>query len=111
MKLLIDQNISYRLLRKLKTFPAEIQHVREVELLDTSDHTIFMYCRKNQFDAIVTMDDDFVKLLNLHSPPPKVIWIRAGNCSTEYLTELILNRSSTITAFIENSDFTLYELF
>ena len=111
MKLLVDQNISYRVLRKLKAFPAEIRHVKEIGLLDTNDHAIFMHCRKNQFDAIVTMDDDFVKLLNLHSPSPKVIWIRAGNCSTEYLTELILNRSTTITAFIENPDFILYELF
>ncbi len=111
MKLLIDQNISYRILRKLKSFPAEIMHVKEVALLDSSDYTIFMYCQKNQFDAILTMDDDFVKLLNLHSPPPKVIWIRTGNCSTEYLAELILNRSASIKTFIEDPEFTLYELF
>ncbi|HEV7351037.1 DUF5615 family PIN-like protein [Telluribacter sp.] len=111
MKLLVDQNISYRLLGKIEGFPATIRHVKDEGLIDANDHTIFMYARSQGFDAVVTLDDDFVRLLNAYSAPPKVVWIRTGNCSTAFLADLILDKAPVIKEFIESADFILYELF
>ncbi len=110
MKLLVDQNISYRILRKMTDFPANIVHIKDVSLTDANDHAIFMYARTNQFDAVLTLDDDFVKLLNLHSAPPKVIWIRTGNCSTAFLADLLLEKAVAIKEFVESTEYILYEL-
>lgn len=110
MKLLVDQNISYRLLGKMADFPATIVHVKDVALINANDHAIFMYARSNQFDAVLTLDDDFVKLLNLHAAPPKVIWIRTRNCSTAFLADLLLEKAPVIRDFVNSSEYTLYEL-
>ncbi|WP_207503531.1 DUF5615 family PIN-like protein [Telluribacter humicola] len=45
MKLLVDQNISHRLLGKVENFSATLTHVKDEGLVDASDHTIFMYAR------------------------------------------------------------------
>lgn len=111
MKILVDQNISHRLLEKLTVFPAEIKHIKNEGLVNANDHAIFMYARVNQFDAVLTLDDDFVKLLNAYSTPPKIIWIRTRNCSTNYLANLLLNKASVIHHFVNSEEFALYELF
>lgn len=96
MKILVDQNISHRLPGKMRTFPAEFRHIKDEGLMDANDHAIFVYARVNKFDAVMTLDDDFVKLLNAYSSPPKIIWIRTGNCSTNYLSSLILDKAAVI---------------
>lgn len=42
-------------------------------MTNADDYAIFMHARENLFDAVITLDDDFVKLLNVFSVPPKVI--------------------------------------
>jgi predicted nuclease of predicted toxin-antitoxin system len=45
------------------------------------DHEVWNYAQTNGF-TIVTRDSDYNELLVLRGFPPKVIWIRRGNCST-----------------------------
>lgn len=85
MKLLIDQNISHRIISLLNEKFSNIHHVKGLGLINADDHIIFKYARENEFDAVITLDDDFVKLLDLFSAPPKIIWLRTGNCSTTFL--------------------------
>jgi predicted nuclease of predicted toxin-antitoxin system len=54
--------------------------------------------------AIVTKDEDFHRLSILHGPPPKVIWIRLGNCSTEDVIRLLRSRSGEIGEFLEHEE-------
>ncbi len=76
MKILVDQNISHRLLPLIRSeFPACF-HVRELGLTDFADHKIFQYARENNFDIIFTLDEDFNNLQVQHSIPPKVVWFR-----------------------------------
>jgi predicted nuclease of predicted toxin-antitoxin system len=110
MKILIDQNISYRIVDKI-TFLGVVQHIKSLGLTNANDHKIFMYARQGEFDVIVTIDDDFTKLLQLFSTPPKIIWIRTGNCSTEFLAELLLQKKELIQAFIQNHELECYEIF
>ena len=88
MKLLFDQNLSYRLAVILaEAFPESV-HVREVDLTSASDHLIWEYARLHGF-AIISKDSDFSQKSFLLGAPPKVIWIRAGNCSTRQLETIL----------------------
>jgi predicted nuclease of predicted toxin-antitoxin system len=80
-------------------------------LIDANDHDIFVFARNNEFDAIVTIDDDFVRLLHLFSTPPKVIWIRTGNCATSVLADLLLSKAQSISEFLGSEEYVLYEVF
>ena len=111
MKLLVDQNISHRLLPLISDTFKDIHHIRNLGLTDANDHDIFMFARENQFDAVVTIDDDFIRLLHLFSIPPKVIWIRTGNCSTSALAELLISKVKSLEEFLLSQQYVLYEVF
>ncbi|MCF0060981.1 DUF5615 family PIN-like protein [Dyadobacter chenwenxiniae] len=111
MRLLIDQNISHRLISAISEVYPEVDHVKSLDLINANDHDIFMFARKNSYDAVVTIDDDFVRLLHLFSVPPKVIWIRTGNCATNYLSEILISKAESIKEFVRSKEYVLYEVF
>lgn len=103
MNLLLDQNISFRIVRKIRDkFPNAVQ-VREAGLEGCSDTEIWDFCKKNKY-AIVTFDSDFFDFTVLRGHPPKVIWIRTGNRSTEALSELLISKHNLIEKFLNNED-------
>ena len=111
MKLLIDQNISHRIIPLLNEQFSDIYHVKDSGLINADDHIIFKYARENEFNAVITLDDDFVKLLNLFSAPPKIIWLRTGNCSTTFLAEILNLKFNLIKEFVQSDGYLLYEIF
>lgn len=81
MKLLFDENLSHRLVRSLAdVYPSSI-HPRDCGLRGSSDHEIWRYAEENGF-VIVSKDSDFSQRSALFGCPPKVIWLRVGNCTT-----------------------------
>lgn len=111
MKLLIDQNISHRIIPLLGSEIGDLYHVKNLGLLNTDDYEIFKYARQHDFSAVITIDDDFVKLLNTFSSPPKIIWVRTGNCSTEFLSQILISRTAAIKEFLHSEDYFIYEVF
>lgn len=104
MRLLFDQNISFRLVRKIKhLYPDSIQ-VREVGLENLSDIEIWHYAKKNDF-TIVTFDADFYEITLLKGHPPKILWLRTGNTSTENLLKLMNESYELISEFIANENY------
>ena len=86
MRLLLDQNLSHRLLRDLADlFPGSL-HVRFIELAEAEDLRIWEYAIANSL-TIVTQDADYSDWNKLRGSPPKIIWIRCGNAS---VTEISL---------------------
>ncbi len=111
MKILVDQNISFRLVpRILEAFP-DTAHVKDFGLIDFNDFRIFQYARQHQFDAILTLDEDFYNIQLEHGTPPKVIWMRLGNCSTAALATAILYNAEAIRDFLNNEQLDCLELF
>ena len=98
MKLLFDQNLSHRLVIALQQEYPGSQHVREVGLKDAADVTVWQYAAQHGF-AIVTKDADFHQRSFLFGHPPKVVWIRAGNCSTAMIEALLRRRDRDVGAF------------
>ncbi len=58
MKLLFDQNLSYRLPELLKTLYPDSAHVSSIGLRDASDSEIWDYAKEHGF-VIVSKDSDF----------------------------------------------------
>ena len=95
MKLLLDQNISPRLVERLiDIFPTS--HVSSLGLERASDEEVWVYSHENDY-IIVTKDSDFNDLAVLRGFPPKVIWLRLGNCTTDQVEETLrANRTAIV---------------
>lgn len=101
MKLLFDQNLSLRLSNIFETdFPGS-KHVSSFELSRSQDEEIWEFAKANNF-TIVTKDSDFNDLCLLKGFPPKVIWIRKGNCSTSEIIDIITANNTEIIQFIKD---------
>jgi len=70
-----------------------------------------MSARKLQYDAIITLDDDFSKLLLEHGTPPKIIWLKTGNCSTAKLIDVIISHKEVIQHFLSDAGFDCLEIY
>ena len=101
MKLLLDQNLSRRLLRDINTaFPGS-QHVADFNLTATGDETVWQFAASQDF-IILSKDSDFFHRALLRGHPPKVIHLRVGNCSTQHIENLLMNKTSLIIEFISD---------
>ncbi len=98
VKLLLDQNLSHRLVTTLAdTFPAS-EHVRDFDLQRADDASIWEFAKSNGY-TIVSKDNDFHQRSFLYGYPPKVVWLRLGNCSTEQVAETLLENARHLSAF------------
>lgn len=98
MKFLFDQNLSHRLVGQLAAeFPGSA-HVRDAGLATAPDPDVWAYAATNGF-VIVSKDTDFQHRALLHGHPPKVIWVRLGNCATAAVAALLRGRLADIQAF------------
>lgn len=97
MKLLFDHNLPPLLVSRLADLFPDSQHVFALGLDRASDLEIRDYARQNGF-CIVTKDADFSDLCVLSGFPPKIIWIRRGNCTTTALEELLRQHCDGIKA-------------
>lgn len=98
MKLLFDENLSYRLIKKLKNVLPESIHVNDAGLSSADDQSIWEYAKKNNF-LIISKDIDFHQLSFLYGHPPKIIWLRCGNVSTDDIEKIILQNITKIKDF------------
>ena len=98
MRLLLDQNLAPRLVAALATLYADSTHVREVGLATADDDLVWRYAAERGF-TIVSKDADFHERSFLHGQPPKVIWIRRGNCSTDEVLSLLQETHAAIIQF------------
>lgn len=104
MKLLFDQNISFRIVRKIQDeFPQTCQ-VRQVGLENVKDIQIWEYAKENDF-VIVTFDADFYDFALVKGIPPKIIWLRTGNTTTQNIEKILRDKKEMIQEFIESDDY------
>ena len=102
MKLLIDQNLSHRLVKPLQEQFPGTEQVRRLGLTDRRDITIWDYARQHGF-VILTQDEDFADLSSLRVAPPKIILLRTGNLSTAQVIALLRGHLLMIYTLL-NSD-------
>ena len=103
MKLLLDQNLSRKLIKHIEDIFPESRHLTAVLPENSDDREIWRYAQEKGF-TIVTKDDDFEQRSILFAHPPKVVWIRLGNCRTSDVAALIRKSQSVIQAFSEDEE-------
>jgi predicted nuclease of predicted toxin-antitoxin system len=109
VKLLFDENLSYKLARNLADlFPGSI-HIRNLGIEERDDWQVWMTAGSQGF-ALVTKDEDLPQLGLVKGHPPKIIWIRLGNCSTGQIESLIRWRAEAILEFMADENLTVLSL-
>jgi predicted nuclease of predicted toxin-antitoxin system len=98
MKLLFDQNLSRRLPRMLAGLYPGSLHLHDLGMTTVDDLAIWNHAAANDL-TIVSKDSDFQQRSLLMGFPPKVIWIRLGNCSTAAVEALLRTRNADLLAF------------
>ena len=78
-------------------FPDSL-HVRDVGMKTTDDPIVWYYAKDGDF-MIVSKDADMHDLCLVFGNPPKVIWLRLGNCSTR-LVEAALRKDFDICQIV-----------
>ena len=110
MKLLLDQNLSFRLLEKLEpVYPGSTQ-VKFVSLDQADDFAIWRFARDNGF-TIVTQDSDFHELSLIYGSPPKIIWLKCGNKPKWYVLGLSLDHQDKIKVLLEDDVSSCLEIY
>jgi predicted nuclease of predicted toxin-antitoxin system len=109
-KLLFDQNLSPKLITQLSDSYQNSDHLDLLGLGTADDAVVWEYARRNGF-VVVTKDADFADLSVLRGFPPKVVWIRRGNCSTDDIADILRNHKEDIEELVTNSTLGILTLF
>lgn len=109
MKLLLDQNLSDRLLRILADdYPGSV-HVRHVGLARADDEDVWRYALEEGL-VITSKDSDFHQRSLVRGHPPKVVWIRTGNCTTDHIAQLLRHHRGDLAAFGDDPESSILTL-
>ncbi|QKJ30471.1 DUF5615 family PIN-like protein [Mucilaginibacter mali] len=110
MNILLDQNISFRVVSLISSVFEHVKQVRELKLTDANDVDIWKYARLHNY-TIVTFDNDFIDLANLKGSPPKIIWLRFGNSSNLKIAHKLISNATEIHRFVnEEPDLDFLEI-
>jgi len=109
VKLLFDENLSPKLPRLLADLFPDSLDVREVGMKATDDPLVWDYAKDKGF-IIVSKDADIHDRSLVFGNPPKVIWVRIGNCSTLQVENLLRRDFDVIKLFYEDDAVSLHPL-
>ena len=109
MKLLLDENLSDRIVSRIIDLFPESTHVKTIGLSRSDDGIILDWAKEHGF-SIVSKDIDFYQRSIAFGHPPKFVWLRVGNCPTSLITELLRTRHKILRAFIASEEESLLVL-
>ena len=87
----------------------ESQHGEKAVGRGATDDAIWASARSSGL-LLVTKDEDFHRLSVLRGAPPKVIWLRLGNCTTDEVAGLLRRHAIDIEQFGGQVEITVLEL-
>jgi len=103
VRLLYDENLSRRLIRLLADLYPNSQHVVAAGLARADDTELWGYAAAHDL-VIVSKDWDFLQLSTVRGHPPKVVWLRIGNCSVDAMAEVLRKRHLDLLRFRDDPD-------
>lgn len=109
MRLLFDENLSEQLVDLLADLFPDSLHIRPLAGSGTADLAAWQLAAEHGC-LLVTKDEDFQRLSVWRGAPPKVVWIRLGNCSTQEVAQLLRARIDAIQAFEAHEEATFLAL-
>jgi predicted nuclease of predicted toxin-antitoxin system len=110
VKLLLDENLSRRMLPDLAAlFPGSSQ-VQLLGLEEVDDRTFWRYAGAHGF-TLVTLDSDFHELATLYGPPPKIVWLKCGNRPRQYVARLLCQHHRLLSVFNDDPQPAVLEIY
>ncbi len=103
MKLLLEENLSDRIILQILDLFPNSSHVKAHGLLRTDDSIIWSFAEQHGF-TYVSKDSDFHQRSLVLGGPPKFIFLRVGNCPTSQITSLLRSNVALISTFISDPD-------
>jgi len=100
VRILLDQNLSPRIVRRLADIIPGLETVYDHGLVDASDPFIFDWARKANIEALLSADRDFVHLAEQMGPPPKVIRIERCDFPARVIEQLLRREAVRIHDFL-----------
>lgn len=101
MKLLLDENLSPRLVERLASLFPSLIHLRDIGLKQGSDSMIWNWAKTNDY-TIITTDADFVALSMGRGWPPKVIHLEECDFPLRVIEELLRQNAVRISEFLKD---------
>jgi predicted nuclease of predicted toxin-antitoxin system len=108
-KLLFDNNISHRVIARIVDIFPNSTHVMLENLDESSDIDIWKFAKKHS-STIVTKDSDFNDLVIYKGIPPKVIWIKIGNCRVTDIENILRDNTLVIKEFLDDIGSSILEI-
>lgn len=109
MKILLDENISWRIKKYLNLDIDKIVHIADISESRLTDDEIWNYAKLNDC-IILTHDSDFVDLVTFRGFPPKIIWLRTGNIGKLNLANKINENMLKIISFYDDKELGILEI-
>jgi predicted nuclease of predicted toxin-antitoxin system len=103
VKLLFDENLSPRLVAALADIFPDSAHVDRLGLGGATDDEVWEHAHKQGY-TLVSKDSDFHEKSLLHGYPPKVIWIKRGNCTNKQIEMILRNKSGQIQTLLNDQE-------
>src|SRR5712671_866724 len=110
MKLLFDQNLSFKLCRLLVDIFPDSHQIRLLGMAEAADRDVWEFAKANAF-ILVSQDVDFADMATLYGPPPKVIWLRCGNQPTSTIEQRLRDHLDAIAAFDKDDAAACWEIY
>lgn len=110
MKLLLDNNLSPKLVEQLTDIFPDSGHVALLGLDRAADSVVWDTARARGY-TLVSKDADFNELLTTKGFPPKVIWLRLGNCTTNDVEQALRKNHAAILEFDQEDTAGLLEIY
>jgi predicted nuclease of predicted toxin-antitoxin system len=110
VKLLLDHHLSPALVQRLADLFPDSDHVWNLNLHEASDVDIWLYAKAHEF-TVVSKDADFSDISMQLGYPPKLLWLRITNLTTDEIEELIRSKYPLIAELPGASDRGILVLF
>lgn len=110
MKLLFDHNISHKIVPRLADLFPDSTQTRLLNLSRTNDPQLWLIAKTHGF-VFVTKDRDVAELAVLRGAPPKILWLRMGNCKTAVIEQVLRSNFHAIESFVADRERVVLELF
>lgn len=86
-----------------ETFSVEAYSLKWLGYRDAGDQDIFQAARAERV-VIMTKDQDFLRLLHQHGPPPQILWVTLGNTSNARMKEVLQKTFIQAVQLFENGE-------
>jgi predicted nuclease of predicted toxin-antitoxin system len=98
MKLLLDQNLSRRIPGLIADLFPDSDHVANLGLDRVPDGEVWDFAAREGF-AIVSKDSDFHQMSLVKGFPPKIVFLKIGNCPTDLIVSVIRKHEKDFKEF------------